>query len=172
MEESDMGSSTTGDRLRAPGYGILPPEEGSGLLDWSWAAERLSSSHMYWIATVRPDSRPHVMPVWGVWLDNVFYFSSGRQSRKVRNLAANAHCVVSVQDGTNCVLVEGEAKEVSIGPFHAAVCSAYLAKYQSDLEELGEPIYEIHPTVAFGLQESDFVGSATRWKFSAAKTQQ
>jgi nitroimidazol reductase NimA-like FMN-containing flavoprotein (pyridoxamine 5'-phosphate oxidase superfamily) len=172
MEESDMGSSTTGDRLRAPGYGILPPEEGSGLLDWSWAAERLSSSHMYWIATVRPDSRPHVMPVWGVWLDNVFYFSSGRQSRKGRNLAANAHCVVSVQDGTNCVIVEGEAKEVSVGPFHAAVCSAYLAKYQSDLEELGEPIYEIHPTVAFGLQESDFVGSATRWKFSAAKTQQ
>ena len=128
------------------------------------------AAHMYWIATSRPDSRPHVMPVWGVWLDDVFYFSSGRQSRKVRNLAKNAHCVVSVEDGTDCVVVEGEAEEVSSGPLHAAISDAYLAKYQSDLSELGEPIYAVHPTVAFGLQESDFVGSATRWKFSAAKT--
>ena len=167
-----MSSSITGDRLQAPGYGILPPDEGSGLLDWSWAAERLSSSHTYWVATVRQDSRPHVMPVWGVWLDNVFYFSSGRRSRKIRNLATNAHCVVSIQDGTDCVIVEGEAKakEVPIGPLHAAISSTYLAKYQTDLSELGEPIYAIHPKVAFGLQESDFVGSATRWKFSQAKT--
>ena len=162
-----MGSSIIADRPQAHGYGILPPQEGNGLLDWSWAAERLSGAHTYWIATTRPDSRPHVMPVWGVWLDDVFYFSSGRQSRKVRNLAKNAHCVVSVEDGTDCVIVEGEAKEVSPGPLHDAICGAYLAKYQTDLGELGEPIYAIHPRVAFGLQESDFVGSATRWRFSA-----
>ena len=167
-----MSASITGDRLQAPGYGILPPDEGSGLLDWSWGVERLSRSHIYWIATARPDSRPHVMPVWGVWLDDVFYFSSGRQSRKIRNLATNAHCVVSVQEGTDCVIVEGKAKEVSSGPMHAAICNAYRAKYQTDLGELGEPIYAIHPTVAFGLQESDFVGSATRWKFFQAKTRQ
>ena len=53
---------------------------------------------------------------------------------------------------------------------HAAISSAYLAKYQTDLSELGEPIYAIHPTVAFGFSESDFVGSATRWKFSQPKT--
>lgn len=51
-----MSASIIGDRLQAPGYGILPPDEGSGLLDWSWGAERLSRSHIYWIATVRPDS--------------------------------------------------------------------------------------------------------------------
>jgi nitroimidazol reductase NimA-like FMN-containing flavoprotein (pyridoxamine 5'-phosphate oxidase superfamily) len=166
-----MGSSIVADRPQAPGYGILPQEEGSGLLDWNWAAERLLRSHLYWIATTRPDSRLHAMPVWGVWLDDVFYFSSGRQSRKVRNLTRNAHCVVSVADGTDCVVVEGEAEEVSPGPLHAAISDAYLAKYQSDLSELGEPIYAVHPVVAFGLQESDFVGSATRWKFSTAKTQ-
>jgi hypothetical protein len=30
-----------------PGYGILGPDEGSGLLPWSWAAERLSHARNY-----------------------------------------------------------------------------------------------------------------------------
>jgi len=34
------------------------------------------------------------VPVWGVWLDDAFYFSSGAKSRKARNLAANPNCVV------------------------------------------------------------------------------
>jgi len=30
-----------------PGYGILDPDQGSGLLPWSWAAERMSSARNY-----------------------------------------------------------------------------------------------------------------------------
>ena len=45
-----------------PGYGIVGPGEGRGLLPWSWAEERLIASHDYWVATVWPDGRPHVMP--------------------------------------------------------------------------------------------------------------
>jgi hypothetical protein len=41
-----------------PGYGISGPEEGTGLLPWSWATERLSSSHDYWLATVCPMAVP------------------------------------------------------------------------------------------------------------------
>jgi pyridoxamine 5'-phosphate oxidase-like protein len=50
-----------------PGYGTKSPTEGRGLLPWSWAEERLAQSHDYWVATVQPDGRPHLMPVWGVW---------------------------------------------------------------------------------------------------------
>ena len=45
------------------GYGV---EEGGELLPWAWALERLTRSHDYWVATSRPDGRPHVMPVWAV----------------------------------------------------------------------------------------------------------
>jgi len=38
-----------------------------GLKPWSWALERLEKSHNYWIATARPESRPHLMLVWGIW---------------------------------------------------------------------------------------------------------
>ncbi len=43
-----------------PGYGIAAADEGSGLLPWSWAAQRLTSAQNYWVASIRPDSgAPH-----------------------------------------------------------------------------------------------------------------
>src|SRR5260370_41551843 len=78
-----------------PGYGTLDAHQGTGLLPWSWARERLVRSHDYWVATVRPDGHPHMMPVWGVWMDDALWFSSSRGPRKTRNLAANAHCTIA-----------------------------------------------------------------------------
>ncbi|UQT57067.1 pyridoxamine 5'-phosphate oxidase family protein [Streptomyces durmitorensis] len=40
------------------------------LLPWAWAAQRLTAARTYWIATTRPDGRPHTRPVWGVWLED------------------------------------------------------------------------------------------------------
>ncbi len=37
-----------------PGYGITGADQGSGLLDWSWAAQRLTEARNYWVATVWP----------------------------------------------------------------------------------------------------------------------
>ena len=45
-----------------PGYGIAGPTDGTGLLPWSWATERLTWSHDYWVATVRPDGTPALSP--------------------------------------------------------------------------------------------------------------
>jgi hypothetical protein len=50
-----------------PGYGVLPPDEGAGLLPWEWAERRLAASQNHWCASVRTDGRPHAMPSWGVW---------------------------------------------------------------------------------------------------------
>jgi nitroimidazol reductase NimA-like FMN-containing flavoprotein (pyridoxamine 5'-phosphate oxidase superfamily) len=93
-----------------PGYGILPAEEGSGLLPWSWAEERLRSSRNYWVVSVWPDGRPHSMPVWGVWHEGTFWFSSSLGSRKARNLTANGRCVITTEDADSPVVVEGTAE--------------------------------------------------------------
>ena len=68
-----------------PGYGLPAENAGPALLPWKWAESRITKSHNYWIATTRQDGTPHVMPVWGIWVDSVFYFSTGRESRKARN---------------------------------------------------------------------------------------
>lgn len=94
-------------RPQMPGYRILDADKGKGLLPWSWATDRLAKAHTYWVATTRIDARPHVMPVWGVWLDDAFCFSTGSQSRKARNLAENPRCVISCEVSEAQIIVEG-----------------------------------------------------------------
>src|SRR5207248_2641543 len=65
-----------------------PPKDLSGLKPWHWAFERLEKSHNYWIATTRPDGRPHLMVLWGIWWRGAFWFSTGPRTRKARNSAA------------------------------------------------------------------------------------
>jgi hypothetical protein len=65
MAKNPALSAPKASRPHMPGYGIVPADSGDGLLEWAWAVERLNRSRNYWIATARPDGRPHVAPVWG-----------------------------------------------------------------------------------------------------------
>lgn len=151
-------------RPQMPGYGIAPTAE--GLLPWSWAVERLRDSHIYWLSTVNADSTPHAMAVWGVWLDDCFYFSSGARSRKARNLAARPHCVVATRAGHGeaILVVEGVATPVTDPSLRAGCEASYGAKYPESIPP-GEPVYAVEPRVVFGLGEEPFTETATRWVF-------
>ncbi len=152
-----------------PGYGIAGPEEGTGLLPWSWAVERLKQSHDYWIATVRPDGRPHVMPVWGVWDDDdSLWFSSSPGSRKTRNLAADPRCTATTDNALEPVIVEGTVARVHDGSAARRFTDAVNEKYDETygVEFFVEnALFQLVPTWAFGLDEADFPGTPTRWRF-------
>lgn len=97
------------DRPRTqPEYGI--PGSIDGSLPWSWAQERLEAALLYWMATTADDGRPHVMPVWGAWVDEAFWTEGGERTRRARNLAARPSVVVSLQQGDDVVIVEGSAE--------------------------------------------------------------
>lgn len=153
-----------------PGYGIADARSGSGLVSWSVAVERLSNARNYWLATTRPDGRPHAMPVWGVLLEDRFCFSTGQQSRKARNLLANPRCVVCAEPGNRTIIVEGVAELVTDPSLLKRFGIAYQAKYDWDMEGFAEPIYVVEPVVAFAFTSDDdeFTRSATRWQFSEA----
>jgi PPOX class probable F420-dependent enzyme len=152
------------ERPHMPGYGL--PRSRRGLLSWAWAARRLTRSHNYWLITVRPNGRPHAMPVWGLWVDAVFYFSTGRESRKVRNLRRNPRCVVCTEQADAAVIVEGVAKEVSDEKALERLAAPYHAKYKPwRLDPKLGPVYVVRPRKAFGMFERRFVGAATRWRF-------
>jgi nitroimidazol reductase NimA-like FMN-containing flavoprotein (pyridoxamine 5'-phosphate oxidase superfamily) len=151
-------------RPHMPGYGIAAAEAGQGLLPWDWAVERLSKGYTYWLCTTRPDGRPHAMPIWGIWLDDAFLFSTGRQSRKARNLQANPCCVVGVEVESDSVVVEGTAEEVEDQQLLQKFAKNYQAKYEWDMEGFEEPVFAVRPSVVFGLT-LDLVENATRWTF-------
>ena len=150
-----------------PGYAV--PRSRRGLLGWTWAADRLRRSRNYWLVTTREDGSPHAMPVWGVWLDDRFYFSTGRESRKGRNLRARPPCVVCTERAEEAVIVEGAAVEVTDPALLDRVAAPYGRKYRPWKLDPGQGvIYEVRPRTAFAMVEKTFPGSVTRWDFGAA----
>ena len=147
-----------------PAYGITP--EPGGLLDWSWATERLETSRNYWIGTSGPDGRPSVVPVWGVWLGEALRFGTSRASRKGRNLAADPRVVVHLESGDEVVILEGDVEEATID---ASVADAYERKYAmrpgEDASD-GEAWYALRPRMALAWTEGDYPRTATRFDFA------
>jgi general stress protein 26 len=155
-----------------PDYGILPADEGSGLLGWSWAEEQLHASKNFWLASRWPDGRPHVMPVWAVWDGVALWFSGGLHSRKVRNVLQDPRCSASTEDATNPVVVEGVASKVDDVEqkqrFLDLVNEKYATSYELDfLNPETTAVLRVEPTWAFALRQDDFSGSPTRWTFAA-----
>jgi hypothetical protein len=161
-------------RPHMPGYGL--PTGNKGLLPWSWAEQRLRKSHNYWITNVKTDGSPHdvsphTMVVWGLWQDGGFLFSTGSTSRKARNLAQNANCVVCTEHANEAVIVEGVAEIADVSA-RRKFLPTYERKYKFDMKgmkqdilSMKEPVFAVRPRVVFGLWEKEFVGKATRWKF-------
>jgi len=135
--------------------------------NWKAVATKLASAHNYWMATTRPDARPHSVPVWGVWLDETFWFATDRASQKGRNLTANPGLVLHLESGDDVVIVEGAAEEVSDTSLITRFADAYDAKYgfRPDASNPSQVVYKLTLRVVLSWQESDFIGTATRWQF-------
>ncbi len=158
-------SQPKSDRPFAPGYGIVPAKDGDGLLPWTWVARKMNRCRTFWLTTIHSgQARPHVMPVWGVWLDNAFFFSTGRKSRKGQNLAANPACAVTNDAGAEAVIVEGVAAQLQDAGALERAAVAYKKKYKMDPRSMSEPIFIVRPRTVFGFIEKSFPKSATRWK--------
>ncbi len=151
-------------RPHMPGYGL--PDHNRGLLPWSWAERRLARSHNYWVSTVRPDGAPHTMVVWGLWIDNAFYFSTGRESRKARNLGSNPRCIVCTDQASQAVIVEGVARILRDPLKRRRFFRQYERKYKWDMSGYEqEPVFAVRPLKAFGLDEKASLNRMTRWQF-------
>jgi len=147
-------------RPHVPGYGI--PASTEGLLPWSHVTERLERTRNYWVATARPDGRPHAVPVWGVWVGGILYFGGGPETRWSRTLAENPQVAVHLESGEDVAIVEGVVERITdpADPRVARIDDAYEAKYRM---RHGAPFWVLRPRVAFAW--SSFPDNATRWTF-------
>ncbi|NRQ33382.1 pyridoxamine 5'-phosphate oxidase family protein [Nonomuraea sp. NN258] len=147
---------------------------------WPDAVDHLLAAELFWVSTVRTDGRPHVTPVVGVWLDDAFYFSSGPEEQKSKNLAASPHCAVTTgcnkwDDGLDLVL-HGDAVTVRDPEVLRRVADAHTTKYGTAwAAEVGddgvfrmhghEPVvFEVRPAQALGFGKTNGF-SHTRWDF-------
>lgn len=97
------------DRPQMPaGYGV--PESTEGLLSWAQVTDRLTAAAQYWMATTRPDGRPHVVPRWGAWLGGHLWYDGSPETVHVRNLMVDGACALHLEDGWEVVIVEGTSR--------------------------------------------------------------
>ena len=90
----------------------LPSSYGSPnrLLDWTVVEQRLVDSLRYWLATVRGDGSPHVVPLDGIWLDGCCYFGGDPGTVHIRNVRRDGRATLHLEDGESAVIVEGTAE--------------------------------------------------------------
>jgi hypothetical protein len=160
----------------------LSPFSSPGATATAWAQGRrhLEGAELYWLSTVRPEGRPHVTPLLGVWLDGGLYFCTGPDERKAKNLAENPHCILTT--GCNTlqgfdVVLEGRAVPVGNPVERQRLADTFETKYgahfgpEGTWDGLGDAIrsgdalsFRVTPSITFGFGKgSPF--SQTRWEF-------
>jgi nitroimidazol reductase NimA-like FMN-containing flavoprotein (pyridoxamine 5'-phosphate oxidase superfamily) len=151
-------------------------------LPWDEARSRLAEHRFYWLATPRPDGRPHVRPVLTVMVDGSLYTTTSPAARKGRNLERDTRCSITANtDGLDLVL-EGTATKVTDEGRLQRVADAYKSKYEwpptvrdgafdapYGAPTAGPPpyeVYEITPVVAYGFgTDEELAPRSTRWTF-------
>jgi len=76
-------------------------------------AEFLKGAHLASLATVRPDGRPHVTPVWYEYDGYEFIVGTFRSSQKARNVARKGFAALAIgttQVPYKQVIIEGTAR--------------------------------------------------------------
>jgi hypothetical protein len=157
---------------------------GAPPIPWSRARKELEGGGgTYWLATTNPDGRPHVAAVGALWVDDKIYIVTGGRTRKGRNLAAHASCVVSVSLSGIDLVLEGAADRVTDRPTLLRLAERYAAQgwpasvsgtaltAAYSAPSAGPPpwnLYVFSPTTAFGVATAEPSG-ATRWRFETTR---
>lgn len=158
---------------------------GNAALPWNRVHDLLESGPKgplvgFFLGTVLPDGRPHVAGVGAVWYDGDLYFTSGPETRKTRNLAANPNCTVAVKLPGMDLTLEGKAARVidsglleQVGAIYRGIGwpaevagGAFTAPYSAP--SAGPPpwhLYRFAFRSVVGLSTSEPNG-ATRWRFA------
>ena len=106
---------------------------------------RLRDESNLWLATTRPDGRPHLTPIWFVYVDDCFYVCTSSKAVKARNVRANATASVALESGNQPVIAEGTARVIG-RPYPPTVAAEFVRKFDWELDS--EPEYDVLIEVA------------------------
>lgn len=153
------------ERLRlAEGYGAP-----SRTLDWAEVRDRLEEAKTYWVATCRPDGRPHVVPVDGLWLDDLWFYGGSPDAVHVRTALANPEVVMHLPDPHRSVIVEGRVRQIhpdaELARQLVAASAAKYPEYGGTDPGAYDGALALHPVRV--LAWSSYPTDATRFVFDA-----
>jgi len=146
--------------------GYKMPETKENLVSWDFVSTQMSQSRHYWISTVFSDNRPHVVPVWGIWLENRLHFEGSMQTAWGKNILHNPHIAVHLPDADKVVIIEGMAHIIQDDEIDnetwSILDSAFQKKYQVDK---GSPYIYVNPKRVLAW-DGEGLTTMTRWLFN------
>jgi F420H(2)-dependent biliverdin reductase len=99
--------------------------------------ERLMSERNIWLSTTRRDGRPHMTPIWFVFVADCVWICTSSNTVKARNLLDNPSVSFALEDGDRPVVGEGTAAFVAATD---EVVREFQRKFDWDIT--GEPAYD------------------------------
>lgn len=146
----------------------FPSEYGSParLIEWHDVDGWLESAMHYWLAVVRPDGRPHVVPLDGVWLDFHLYVGGSPTAVWTKCLHGEGRVVVHAGHALRPVIVEGSASFEAVSELTAqtlAKTSKAKYGYAPPAEAYLDGIWRLAPHRI--LAWTEFPHDATRFTF-------
>ena len=100
-------------------------------------SERLEREANVWLATTRPDGRPHLVPIWFVWFEDEIYILTTLSSVKAKNLLASPRASLALENGNQPMIAECTARRLET-PYTPELVSAFWSKYAWDITTDGE----------------------------------
>ncbi|HEX6303724.1 MAG TPA: pyridoxamine 5'-phosphate oxidase family protein [Anaerolineales bacterium] len=98
----------------------------------SEVVQNLLNQKNIWLATIRPDGRPHLVPIWYIWRQEKIYLCIEPSSVKAFNISRNSYVSLALEDGSNPVICEGVAREITL-PWPVEITAAFKSKYDWDI---------------------------------------
>jgi len=163
-----FGQESAAERPLTPDAAYGVPADGGAMIAWSACVDRLRAAEAYWLATVKPDGSPHVVPVWGVIVEDDLYLTTGApNTAKVRDLATNPSISIHLDGINDALIVHGRAvacrPDAKLG---ASLAAAFAAKYDdyapAPTEWAADGLHLVEPRVMLAWRD---MPTATRWRF-------
>ncbi len=97
-------------KVTRPKFPIGYVDRPDSFIKWEWVAKRLTESKHYWLCSIRPDGRPHVVPRWCVFVEGKIYYDGSPETRHAQNIEGNPNVSVHLESGSEAVILEGIAR--------------------------------------------------------------
>jgi hypothetical protein len=93
--------------------------------------EKFAAADCCWFASVRPDGRVHLAPIWHVWQDGAAYVVTHAGAVRTQNLRQNPSVSLSLPDPVNVLVIEGVARFAP--EMEGALAPLFQQKYNWDI---------------------------------------
>ena len=144
--------------------------ERKGMLDWDDVADTLAAAKIFWVSTMNADTTPHLIPIWGAWVEHAGYIEGSPETRWAINIANRPAVNIGVDKDNRQVMVRGTAQHVAVaGDTQQRIADNYASKYEYRPE--GSEFWRINPDTVLAWDTSsidELVHTPTAFEFEEA----